>query len=130
MLNRDVVGAVLEAYFSGDEAGWRELLHPEVVVTQFPEQADARPYHGHDGAREVITDWVDTWDDYSVEVLGVRDLSDRHVLVSLHQSGRGKGSGLEVEGDAFFLWTVEAGKVTRLQMFSSEHEAVEAAASA
>lgn len=121
-----VVQAAFEAYFRGDEPGILELMDPEIVVTQFPEQVDARPYHGHEGTREAMASWTGTWDDYSIEVVEMRELGE-HVLVSLRQSGRGKGSGIEMRGDAHFVFTVRGGKVVRWQMFSNEAEALEAA---
>lgn len=44
-----------------------------------------------------------------------------------HQVGRGKGSGVEVEGDVAFVFTVRQGKLVRWQMFTSRAEALEAA---
>jgi ketosteroid isomerase-like protein len=120
------VAALFDAWFRGDEVAQSELVDPEVVVTQFPEQVDMRPYHGRQGFRELIADWVDTWDDYSLEVRDMREVGE-HVLVSLHQTGRGKSSGARMEGDAFFLVTLRDGKVARLQMFSAETQALEAA---
>lgn len=121
-----VVAALFEAWFRGDEVAQSELVDPEVVVTQFPEQADMRPYRGREGFRDVVADWVGTWDDYALEVLDMREVGG-HVLVSLHQTGRGKASGALMEGDAFFLVTLRDGRVTRLRMFSSEAEALAAA---
>jgi ketosteroid isomerase-like protein len=125
--NLEVVQALFDAWFRGDEVAQSTLVHPEVVVTQFPEQVDARPYHGRAGMRDVVADWVGTWDDYSLEILAMREIGE-HVLVSLHQAGRGKTSGARMEGDAWFVVTLHEGRVTRLQMFSSEDEALEACA--
>ncbi len=85
-----------------------------------------RPYHGREGFRHVVADWVGTWDDYSLDVRDVREVGE-HVLASLHQTGPGKASGARMEGDAFFLVTLRDGRVTRLRMFSSEAEALAAA---
>jgi ketosteroid isomerase-like protein len=125
--NAQVVQTLFDAWFRGDDVAQAALVDPEVVVTQFPEQVDARPYHGHAGMREVVDDWVDTWDDYALEILEMREIGE-HVLVSLHQTGRGKTSGARMEGDAWFVVTLRDGRVTRLQMFSSEDEALQACA--
>jgi ketosteroid isomerase-like protein len=123
-----VVQAAFDAYLRGDNPGMLALADPEIVVTQFPEQVDVRPYHGHDGVRQMMADWIDTWDDYSIEVLDLREVGER-VVASLRQRGRGKGSGIEMEADTWFVWSVRGGKVVRWQMFSSEREALEAALS-
>lgn len=127
--NIRVVQAAFEAYFRGDEPGMLELMDPELVVTQFPEQVDARPYHGHEGVREVMAAWTGTWDDYSIELVDMREIGE-HVLVSIRQTGRGKRSGIEMRGEAYMVFTLRAGRVIRWQMFSTEAEALEAAAPA
>jgi ketosteroid isomerase-like protein len=127
--NLEVVQSLFDAWFRGDEVAQSALVDPEVVVTQFPEQVDARPYEGREGFRAVVADWVDTWDDYSLEILDMREIGE-HVVVSLHQAGRGKTSGARMEGDTWFVVTLRDGRVTRLQMFSSEAQALEAAGEA
>jgi ketosteroid isomerase-like protein len=127
--NLKVVQAAFEAYFRGDEPAMLERMDSDIIVTQFPEQPDVRPYHGHEGMDQAIAEWTDTWDDYSIEVIDMREVGG-HVLVSLHQRGRGKGSGIDVQGQTYFVLTVRSGKVVRWQMFSSEEQAMEAAATA
>jgi ketosteroid isomerase-like protein len=99
------------------------LIHPEVVSRQFPEQIDVRDYHGHDGVREVMADWIGTWDDWKIELIDLREVGDCAVL-HLHQSGRGKGSGAAMAQPVWFVWRVRDGKVAQWLMFSSEAEAL------
>ena len=115
-----------DAWERGDLPGMFELIDPEVVSRQFPEQVDVRDYHGHDGVREVMADWIGTWDDWKIELLDVREVGDAAVL-ALRQSGRGKGSGVAMDAPVWFVWPVRDGKVTRWMMFSSEREALDAA---
>src|SRR5215213_11506212 len=86
-----------DAWERGDFEAMFELIDPEIVSRQFPEQIDVRDYHGHAGVREVMEDWIGTWDDWKIELLELREVGDAAVL-SLHQSGRGKGSGAAMEG--------------------------------
>jgi ketosteroid isomerase-like protein len=115
-----------DAWQLGDLAAMFEQLDPEIVSTQFPEQVDVSDYHGHEGVREVMTDWIGTWDDYEIDLLGLREVGDS-VVASLHQRGRGKGSGVAMEGDVWFVWRMRGGRIVRWQMFSSESEALAAA---
>jgi ketosteroid isomerase-like protein len=112
-----------EAWERADLEAMFELIHPEVVSRQFPEQIDVRDYHGHDGVREVMTDWIGTWDDWKIELRGVRGMGDAAVL-ELFQSGRGKTSGAAMAQPVWFVWRVRDGKVSQWLMFSSEDEAV------
>ena len=123
--NLERVQAAFDAYFRGDEPALLELVAADVVITQFPEQVDGREYHGHEGFREVMTDWTGSWNDWSIEILGARELGDL-VLASARQRGRGIGSGAPMEAEATFVFTVREGLIARWQMFGSEDEALEA----
>ena len=87
--NLELVQAAFDAYFRGDEPALFELLAADVVITQFPEQVDAREYHGHAGFRQVMTDWIGNWDDWSIEILSARERGDV-VLATARQRGRGE----------------------------------------
>ena len=67
--NVDLVQAGFDAYLRGDEPAMLELAAPDIIVTQFPDQLDVRDYHGHEGLVQVMTEWIGTWDDWSIEVL-------------------------------------------------------------
>jgi ketosteroid isomerase-like protein len=70
--NLDLVQAVFDAYFRGDEPAVLALAATDIVITQFPEQVDVHEYRGHDGFRQVVADWTGSWDDWSIEILGPR----------------------------------------------------------
>jgi ketosteroid isomerase-like protein len=70
--------------------------------------------------------YVGTWEDFRVEIEEVRELPHDKVFVVARDTGRGKGSGVEVEMQVFQIWTLSEGKVVRLQSFPSREEALEA----
>jgi len=121
--NVEIVRAAFDAYFRGDEAAVLALVAPDVIVTQFPDQVDVRDYHGHDGLREVMADWIGIWDDWAIELLRAREV-DGYVLATARQRGRGKGSGAQVESEVAFVFTVRRAAITRWQMFRTEHDAL------
>ena len=120
-----VVRAAFDAYLRGDEPAMLQLVATDVVITQFPDQIDVRDYHGHEGLRQVMADWIGTWADWSIELLDVRE-ADGLVLAMAFQRGRGKGSGAPMQGEVAFLFTLRAGTIARWQMFRSEREALKA----
>jgi ketosteroid isomerase-like protein len=124
--NLELVQAVFDAYFRGDEPALLALVATDVVITQFPEQVDAGEYHGHEGFRQVMADWTGSWEDWSIEILSAREVGDL-VLAAARQRGRGIGSGAPMEADATFLFTLRESLVARWQMFSSEEQALDAA---
>jgi ketosteroid isomerase-like protein len=123
--NLELVRAAFDAYSRGDEPGLLELVAADVVITQFPEQVDVRDYHGHEGFRRVMTEWIGSWDDWSIEILGARQLGDI-VLATARQRGRGRASGAPMDAEATFVFTVREGLIARWQMFSSEEQALDA----
>jgi len=82
-------------------------------------------YHGHEGLRQVMADWIGTWADWSIELLDARE-ADGLVLAMAFQRGRGKGSGVPIQSEVAFLFTLRAGTISRWQMFRSEREALKA----
>ena len=123
--NLELVQAAFDAYSRGDEPALLELVAADVVITQFPEQVDVRDYHGHEGFRQVMTEWIGSWDDRSIEILGARELGGL-VLATARQRGRGIASGAPMDAEATFVFTVRDGLIARWQMFSSEEQALEA----
>jgi ketosteroid isomerase-like protein len=119
----EVVRAAFDAYLRDDEPAMLELVAPDVVVTQFPDQIDVHDYHGHEGLRQVMADWIGAWADWSIELLDARE-ADGLVLATAVQRGRGKRSGVPMQSEVAFLFTLRAGKIARWQMFRSEREAL------
>jgi ketosteroid isomerase-like protein len=72
-----------------------------------------------------MIDWTGSWDDWSIEILGARELGDL-VLASARQRGRGKASGVPMDAEATFVFTLREGLIARWQMFSSEEQALDA----
>jgi hypothetical protein len=59
----------------------------------------------------------------SENVENIRD----HVLVHVRARGQGSASGVQVEAEAFHLWTMNAGKAIRFTTYERRDEALEAA---
>jgi ketosteroid isomerase-like protein len=100
-----------------------DAFDPDVVWTT----TETGEFHGHDGVKASLREWVGTFDDYRYDVVDVIDVDDARVLVIGHQSGKGRGSGVPVASDNFTLWTLRGGKVVELAMFQERDEALEAA---
>jgi ketosteroid isomerase-like protein len=122
----ELVQAALAAYFRGDELALRELAAPDFTVTTRVDQPDRRDHRGVDGLIEFLGEWADAWDEYSFEVLRVWDLGDS-VFMTARQRGQGKRSGVPIDGEVTFAFTLRDGRIDRLQMFAGEQEARDAA---
>jgi hypothetical protein len=67
------------------------------------------------------------WEDYRYERRELIDCGDDRVLVAGRQTGRGKGSGVEISEENFSVFSVSEGKIVKQRMFRHRAEALEAA---
>jgi ketosteroid isomerase-like protein len=103
------------------------ITAPEFVwdMSTFHGWPERQTYEGPEGTREFLTDWVSAWEDWRLEVRELIDAGD-DVVAILHQSGRSKTTGLEVDMDFAQVWTIKNGKQTRMRMYADPDEALRA----
>jgi ketosteroid isomerase-like protein len=125
--NVEIVRDAFDAFSRDDIEGVLRLCHENIVITQPPELPGATPQqHGHSGVLEAFEIWPEQWDDYRIEILGIADHGD-HVLVTTRQRGRGKQSGIQVEMEIAFVFSVQNEKIVEMKIFMREDQALEAA---
>lgn len=118
---------------SGDPGALRApfdegLLSPESSFTpiqEVPGRSD-RPYVGLDGLREFVRAWAEDWAEWKIELEEVIDADDDHVVVGIHQSAIGKGSGAAVDLRFAMVFTFEDGQVVDRQDHPTLDDALEA----
>jgi ketosteroid isomerase-like protein len=81
---------------------------------------------GHDAVRASMGRWRAEWDDYELIPEGFADLGDC-VVATVRLRGRGRASGIEIDARFHDLYTLADGKIVRMDQFSEEAEALEAA---
>jgi uncharacterized protein len=119
--NVEVVREMLEDYIRGDyEAALPAFAQDVEVVTSLER------FHGPTGVVEEAQRWEEMWSDYRFEVEDLVDAGDKVVLL-YHQVGKSKGSGVEVEERAGWVYTLREGKIARVEMFQDSDTALRAA---
>jgi ketosteroid isomerase-like protein len=109
---------------AGGNVRW-DLIDPAVDVVDH-DIPDADSYHGHDGFVKWIGDWGSAWESYEIQPERFVDSGD--VVVSVFMMvARGKGSGVETRRRNATVNTVKDGLVTRVEYYSTEGEARQAA---
>ena len=88
------------------------LFHPDAEWIEAPERVDSKTYRGHEGIRESFESWLDQWSDYRATAERFEDHGD-HVLVVVHESGEGHGSGASTHATIYAVFTFLDGKVIR-----------------
>ena len=123
--NVEIVRRCVEAYLAGDNEDALAAYDAEVEfdVSLRPE---GQIYRGRAGVAEAMRVWIGTWEDWRVDIEDIADAGDR-VLVTLRESGRGKGSGIEIDQRVFGVFTLRDGKIIRWKAFLDRDQALEAA---
>jgi uncharacterized protein len=124
----DLLRATAEAGTRTPEAAAMFLdgMHPDVVFDPTRVWPDARVYNGRDGVRQFFDRWLRGWDDYRHDVLELLEAGN-YVIVVLHEHGRARTSGIEVDHVFAQLWQLHDGKVTSWRAYPTKEDALEAA---
>jgi uncharacterized protein len=113
-----------EAFNRGEYDAVLENWHSDVKVHDRHEVPDARDYAGVDGAREAFAGVIEMFEEYEIDPVEFMERGE-HVVAVLRQHGRGRTSGVEVEGEIVHLWTIREGKVADLRAFSTKQDALD-----
>jgi ketosteroid isomerase-like protein len=122
----ELVSAGFAAYNRGDAEAVLALMHPEVEVHSSGTVGEAGTYHGHEGYLRWVSLWLDAWERFVIEADEVEELDEENVLVHVNQTGRGRGSGVEVTQTVTYLFTVRDDLLTRLHLYADREEALAA----
>jgi ketosteroid isomerase-like protein len=124
--NVEVVRRGYEAFMaSGDISG--EIIAQDFVwdMSNFRDWPERQIYEGIEGTRAFMRDWLEAWEDWSLEIEELHDAGEQVVAI-MRQRGRSKTSGLTVDMVFGQVWTVRDGKETRMEMYADRAEALAA----
>jgi ketosteroid isomerase-like protein len=123
--NLEIVRSGWAAYEEGDLSGVIALLSPDMVTYVAPPFPVAGTYGGPEGFLQLTIDWAEGFDDLWITGEEFIEAAEQVVVRSLHKS-RGAASGVPVETDVWYVFTIHAGKVARVEIFNDERsEALE-----
>jgi ketosteroid isomerase-like protein len=71
--------------------------------------------------------WTEDFEDWSFRVERLIDAGENRVVALTHQSGTGKGSRVPVDLHHGGVFELEDGRITRLRIYGTTKEALEAA---
>jgi ketosteroid isomerase-like protein len=126
--NVEIVRKAFDAFTRGDMEGVLRLSDEDIVITQPAEVPGIDPQQrGHQGVLEAFAIWPEQWDDFRVELLRLTDAPADKVIANIRTLGRGKQSGVEVDMEFSFVFTLRDEKIVEWQLFLREDQALEAA---
>ena len=123
--NVEVVRRTMDAYNTRDLPAYFDMIS-ESVRFQSRFSAMGRVYHGHDDLRRYFAELDEVWFRYEMRVLRLVP-AGRQVAALCHLYAVGRESGLQVEENSAIVFTVEAGKIVRIDAYPTHAEALNAA---
>jgi ketosteroid isomerase-like protein len=84
-------------------------------------------YEGHDGIRRFYSEVRDVWESYVWEPEELIE-AGAAVVALVRSTGRGRGSGVEVDRQTAMVWSVREGQAIALRFFRDRGEALKGAA--
>lgn len=106
-----------EALNRGDLSVVLELLDPDIEWHQPEPSPEAGTHTGRDSFERFLRGWIDSFDGFQVEPEQVTERDDRLIAI-VHQSGRGRSSGVQVDARLAHVWTVKEGRAIRWEAAS------------
>ncbi len=123
--NLELVRSIYAAWERGDFL-WVDWADPDI---HYANAGGFLPgeWSGIGGMTEGFREFISAFDDWGVVADDFLDLSGERVLVSFHQTGRGKASGIDVEqlhSDGATLFECSEGRVTKISQYSDRDDAL------
>jgi ketosteroid isomerase-like protein len=123
--NVEIVRGVIDAFNRGALEAAIQHFAPDINWHDQRELPGAQVHHGHAGVLGHLRSVTEDMSDYHGEVKTARAVGDKVMICAL-VSARGRTSGLAVERETFTVFTLDRGSITRVEIFGSGDEALEA----
>ena len=124
--NVEIVRRVWEAAERRDDQAVFALYDPAIVWdSRFLGPIEGGLYRRHEGVRKFFSDWLGAFESYRAEAETFIEAGDK-VVVGYRVSGRGKGSGVEIEMARWNVYGIRNGLVIRVDIFETKAKALEA----
>ena len=121
-----MVRQAIDAYTDRGIDAWAEFFAPEVNWRAIEGAADdVGEMDGVPAMRAYLQDWLDMFDDLTIEILQLTDVGDDRVVAEHHIAGRAKISGVETELRYAVVYTVRNGKIVRGREYATIEQAFE-----
>ena len=121
--NLDLVRSIYAAWGRGD-FGSAQWAHPEIEFA-FADGPEPGRWTGLKEMAEHYGEWLSAWKDFRAEPEEYIVVDSERILVLVHNSGRGRTSGLELEQRSVAnFFEIRGGQVTKLVLFWDRERAL------
>jgi ketosteroid isomerase-like protein len=117
----DKLKKLYEGWAAGDYSE-TEIFAPDMTMETFG-MGDPKRSESYEGFVDEMRDWLRAWErPIKIEPEEFIQSGDR-ILVLIRWSGRGKGSGAQIEAEGAHLWTFRDGLVVDYGVYRDREEA-------
>jgi ketosteroid isomerase-like protein len=128
---RDPVDVLRDHFAATNERDFERAMSyyaDDVVLVVEEGFLNTGTFEGKAAVGEWFGDWFRAFGrDYRFEITEARDLGGGLVFLTVSYGGTGRASGAEVHDARAYLYRVRGDKITRVQLFLTPEEALEAA---
>ena len=126
--NLEIIRRAWEAWLRGDIDALVSLWDPEVVFDlQHFQNWPETSYHGVEGVRRFLTEWLEMWEDYEIDVDEILPPPDGRVVSLYTQRAKGGQSGIPMVLPMAQIVTVQNGKIIRFDSYDDQAKGLKAA---
>ena len=130
-MSQENVEVVCDQFAAVNERDFPRAMNYYAEDVELFVHPDAFTHRGTFKGREAVGQWFGDWlgtfePGYHFDLEEARDLGDV-VYLDVSHHGRGRASGVEVNGQTGYLYTVRDGKIVRVEIYPSPAAALEAA---
>ncbi len=112
-----------EALNRGDLSVVLDLLDPDIEWHEPGDSPEAGTHQGRDSFERFFRSWIESFDGFQVEPEQVVERGGKLIAV-VHQSGRGRASGIRVDARLAHVWTVKDGRAVRWEAVADPEDAL------
>jgi ketosteroid isomerase-like protein len=124
--NVELARAFFVAWNARDAEGVDRMLHPDAKITRLSDRAGFPQPSWGANTSEYFSHLDDAWASLTVEIAEFRDSGDSVVALG-RMCGVGRAGGVEVDRPFATVFTIRAGRFSRVDSFGSWDDALEAA---
>lgn len=103
-----------------------DLFDPEVEYEQPELVIGTGTYYGHGGLRQALREMLSSFETFEMRPTDLVYDCGENIVMRVQIKACGKGSGAEVGGRIFHVWTVRGGRIVRGRVFLDRSEAIDA----
>jgi uncharacterized protein len=124
--NVEVVRRTASALAAGDWQSVFQTWDPQ-IEWHFERGAVISGLHrGRDRVRAALSSFMTEWEDFAVEVEDLIAAADGRVVMLVHLTGRGRGSGVPLDFREANIFTIRGGRIVSVREYFDRERALEA----